>query len=75
MDNESNLQDGNGNTPILLLWKAFCRSRKAMALEYESPDAVIDKWNNRFKIQSENHIKKYIYEYITIDGHVLDDPF
>lgn len=46
-----------------------------MALEYESPDAVIDKWSNRFKIRSENHIKKYIYEYITTDGHVLDDPF
>lgn len=75
MDNESNLQDSQGNTSLLLLWKAFCRSRKAMALEYESPDAVIDKWSNRFKIRSENHIKKYIYEYITTDGHVLDDPF
>ena len=75
VDNESNKLDNSVDTSILLLWKAFCRSRKAMALEYQSPDAVIDKWNSRFKIQSENHIKRYIHEYITVDGHVLDDPF
>jgi hypothetical protein len=61
---------------IINLWKAFCRSRKALSLEYDTTDAVINKWNNRFlNISSIEQIKKYVKENITIEGHVLDDPF
>ena len=61
---------------VINLWKAFCRSRKALCLEYNTTDAVINKWNNRFfNISSVEQIRKYIQENITIEGHVLDDPF
>ena len=61
---------------IINLWKAFCRSRKALSLEYSTTDAVINKWNNRFfNISSVEQIKKYVKENITVEGHVLDDPF
>ena len=61
---------------IINLWKAFCRSRKALSLEYNTTDAVINKWNNRFlNITSVEQIKKYAEENITVEGHVLDDPF
>ena len=61
---------------IINLWKAFCRSRKALSLEYNTTDAVINKWNNRFlNIASVEQIKKYAKENITVEGHVLDDPF
>ena len=61
---------------IINLWKAFCRSRKALSLEYNTTDAVINKWNNRFlNITSVEQIKKYAKENITVEGHVLDDPF
>lgn len=61
---------------IINLWKAFCRSRKALSLEYNTTDAVINKWNNRFlNITSIEQIKKYAKENITVEGHVLDDPF
>jgi hypothetical protein len=61
---------------IINLWKAFCRSRKALSLEYNTTDAVINKWNNRFlNITSVEQIKKYTKENITVEGHVLDDPF
>ena len=61
---------------IINLWKAFCNSRKALSLEYNTTDAVINKWNNRFfNITSVEQIKKYAEENITVEGHVLDDPF
>jgi hypothetical protein len=61
---------------IVNLWKAFCRSRKALSLEYNTTDAVINKWNNRFfNISSVEQIKRYVKENITVEGHVLDDPF
>ena len=61
---------------IINLWKAFCRSRKALSLEYNTTYAVINKWNNRFlNITSVEQIKKYAKENITVEGHVLDDPF
>ena len=61
---------------IINLWKAFCSSRKALSLEYNTTDAVINKWNNRFlNITSVEQIKKYAKENITVEGHVLDDPF
>ena len=61
---------------IINLWKAFCKSRKALSLEYNTTDAVINKWNNRFfNITSIEQIKKYAKENITVEGHVLDDPF
>jgi hypothetical protein len=61
---------------IINLWKAFCRSRKALSVEYDATDAVDNKWTNRFfRISSINDIKKYVQENITVDGHVLDDPF
>lgn len=67
----------DGDTKYIVnLWKAFCRSRKALSLEYNTTDAVINKWNNRFfNISSVEQIKKYVKENITIEGHVLDDPF
>ena len=56
--------------------RLFVRSRKALCLEYNTTDAVINKWNNRFfNISSVEQIRKYIQENITIEGHVLDDPF
>jgi hypothetical protein len=61
---------------IVNLWKAFCRSRKALSLEYNTTDAIINKWNNRFfNISSVEQIKRYVKENITVEGHVLDDPF
>ena len=67
---------GNNAEYVLNLWKAFCRSRKALSLEYNTTDAVINKWNNRFlNITSVEQIKKYAKENITVEGHVLDDPF
>ncbi|HEU5461779.1 MAG TPA: hypothetical protein VFU79_05860 [Nitrososphaeraceae archaeon] len=61
---------------VINLWKAFCKSRKALSIEYNATDAVINKWNNRFfNISSIEQIKNYIKENITIEGHVLDDPF
>ena len=61
---------------VMNLWKAFCKSRKALSLEYNATDAVINKWNNRFfNISSIEQIKNYVKENITIEGHVLDDPF
>jgi len=61
---------------VINLWKAFCKSRKALSLEYNTTDAVINKWNNRFfNISSIEQIKNYVKENITIEGHVLDDPF
>ena len=61
---------------VINLWKAFCKSRKALSLEYNATDAVINKWNNRFfNISSIEQIKTYVKENITIEGHVLDDPF
>ena len=61
---------------VINLWKAFCKSRKALSLEYSTTDAVINKWNNRFfNISSVEQIKKYVKENITVEGHVLDDPF
>ena len=67
----------DGDTKYIVnIWKAFCRSRKALSLEYNTTDAVINKWNNRFfNISSVEQIKKYVKENITIEGHVLDDPF
>jgi hypothetical protein len=35
---------------VINLWKAFCKSRKALSFEYNATDAVINKWNNRFLI-------------------------
>jgi hypothetical protein len=61
---------------VINLWKAFCKSRKALSLEYNATNAVINKWNNRFfNISSIEQIKNYVKENITIEGHVLDDPF
>ena len=61
---------------VINLWKAFCKSRKALSLEYNTTDAVINKWNNRFfNISSIEQIRNYVKENITIEGHVLDDPF
>ena len=61
---------------VINLWKAFCRSRKALSFEYDTTEAVINKWDNRFfKISSIEQIRKYVQENITIEGHVLDDPF
>lgn len=61
---------------IVNLWKAFCRSRKALCIEYNAPDAVNNKWTNRFfNICSIEQIKKYVKDNINNEGHVLDDPF
>ncbi len=61
---------------VINLWKAFCKSRKALSLEYNATDAVINKWNNRFfNTSSIEQIRNYVKENITIEGHVLDDPF
>jgi predicted transcriptional regulator len=70
--NLSNTDEGY----VINLWKAFCRSRKALSFEYNATEAVINKWDNRFfKISSIEQIRKYVQENITIEGHVLDDPF
>jgi len=75
-ESNSNLSNTADDKYVINLWKAFCRSRKALCLEYNTTDAVINKWNNRFfNISSVEQIRKYIQENITIDGHVLDDPF
>lgn len=72
----SDNDDGDARYYIVNLWKAFCRSRKALSLEYNTTDAVINKWNNRFfNISSVEQIKRYVKENITVEGHVLDDPF
>jgi len=61
---------------VINLWKAFCRSRKALSVEYDATDAINNKWTNRFfRISSIDDIKKYVKENITVEGHVLDDPF
>ncbi|MDX1371798.1 MAG: hypothetical protein R3321_04975 [Nitrososphaeraceae archaeon] len=61
---------------VINLWKAFCRSRKALSVEYDATDAIYNKWTNRFfRISSVDDIKKYVNENITVEGHVLDDPF
>ena len=71
----SNLSNTDENY-VINLWKAFCKSRKALSFEYNATDAVINKWNNRFfNISSVEQIRKYVKENITIEGHVLDDPF
>ena len=56
--------------------RLFVDLERALCLEYNTTDAVINKWNNRFfSISSVEQIRKYIQENITIEGHVLDDPF
>ena len=61
---------------VINLWKAFCRSRKALCVEYDATEATNNKWTNRFfRMSTINDIKKYVKENITVDGHVLDDPF
>ena len=73
---DSTLSNTDDAEYIINLWKAFCRSRKALSLEYDTTEAVINKWNNRFfNISSVKQIKKYVKENITAEGHVLDDPF
>ena len=72
----SNLSNTADDKYVINLWKAFCRSRKALSFEYNTTDAVINKWDNRFfNISSIEQIRKYVQENITIEGHVLDDPF
>ena len=72
----SNLSNTADDKYVINLWKAFCKSRKALSFEYNATDAVINKWNNRFfNISSIEQIRKYVKENITIEGHVLDDPF
>ena len=72
---DSNLSNTDEKYDINL-WKAFCKSRKALSFEYNTTDAVINKWDNRFfNISSIEQIRKYVQENITIEGHVLDDPF
>ena len=45
---------------VINLWKAFCKSRKALSFEYNATDAVINKWNNRFfNTSSIEQIRKY----------------
>lgn len=69
-------ENGDDLSYVINLWKAFCRSRKALSVEYTATDAIDNKWTNRFfKLSSINDIKKYVKENITADGHVLDDPF
>ena len=68
----SNLSNTADDKYVINLWKAFCRSRKALSFEYNATDAVINKWNNTSSIEQ---IRKYVKENITIEGHVLDDPF
>jgi hypothetical protein len=71
-----NLPNTDDEKYVINLWKAFCRSRKALSFEYDTTEAVINKWDNRFfKISSIEQIRKYVQENITIEGHVLDDPF
>lgn len=70
------LKNDDDDRYILDLWKAFCRSRKALSIEYNATDAVNNKWTNRFfKISSIEQIKKYVKDNINNEGHVLDDPF
>jgi hypothetical protein len=72
----SNLSNTADDKYVINLWKAFCKSRKALSFEYNATDAVINKWNNRFfNTSSIEQIRKYVKENITIEGHVLDDPF
>ena len=72
----SNLSNTADDKYVINLWKAFCRSRKALSFEYNTTDAIINKWDNRFfNISSIEQIRKYVQENITIEGHVLDDPF
>ena len=70
-------QDMQSNDDYILnLWKAFCKSRIALAQEYQVTDAVLNKWANRLKnLTDTSQIISYIKENVTIDGHVLDDPF
>ena len=76
LDSTSSNTDDDDAEYIINLWKAFCRSRKALSLEYNTTEAVINKWNNRFfNISSVEQVKKYVKENITAEGHVLDDPF
>lgn len=73
---DSNILNTEEEKYVINLWKAFCKSRKALSLEYNATDAVINKWNNRFfNISSIEQIRNYVKENITIEGHVLDDPF
>jgi hypothetical protein len=73
---DSNISNTEEEKYVINLWKAFCKSRKALSLEYNATDAVINKWNNRFfNTSSIEQIRKYVKENITIEGHVLDDPF
>lgn len=73
---DSNILNTEEEKYVINLWKAFCKSRKALSLEYNATDAVINKWNNRFfNISSIERIRNYVKENITIEGHVLDDPF
>ena len=75
-ESNSNLSNTADDKYVINLWKAFCRSRKALSFEYNTTDAVINKWDNRFfNISSIEQIRKYVQENITIEGHVLDDPF
>ncbi|HSF50761.1 MAG TPA: hypothetical protein VMS35_03505 [Nitrososphaeraceae archaeon] len=70
------LKNDDDDRYILDLWKAFCRSRKALSIEYNATDAVNNKWTNRFfNISSIEQIKKYVKDNINNEGHVLDDPF
>ena len=73
-ESDSNLSNTDEKY-VINLWKAFCKSRKALSFEYNATDAVINKWNNRFFNTSIEQIRKYVKENITIEGHVLDDPF
>ncbi|MGD1836244.1 MAG: hypothetical protein ACPKPY_02835 [Nitrososphaeraceae archaeon] len=63
------------NYNIINLWKAFCLSRKALAVEFDATDAIINKWINRLDFDSINQITTYLENNITKEGHVLDDPF
>ncbi len=66
----------NNDQLFLHLWKAFCKSRQALGVEFDSTGVVINKWNDRYnRFENLDQIKKYIAEYITKEGHVLDDPF
>lgn len=70
------LKNDDDDRYILDLWKAFCRSRKALSIEYNATDVVNNKWTNRFfNISSIEQIKKYVKDNINNEGHVLDDPF
>ena len=70
------LKNDDDDRYIVDFWKAFCRSRKALSIEYYATDAVNNKWTNRFfNISSIEQIKKYVKDNINNEGHVLDDPF